>query len=394
MKFLLAALFAATASAWRVDSPMGSKLMASATLKEQHRSLNQNEERDVSFIANMSIKFSSCHSLLQVNGEEGGGGDGEGRLYTQNLVEFMLCPADTCTYGSKFCKGGAQYVVDMRTFVTLYVQMKQEELEQACQVVAENCYCDNANDDQACENQCYIDNGLEDCVEWNDDQNGGQEEEDIERYMECQAVEGNNNNNNNNNNWNYNNGDGAYYGELFVGPMCSSNGKSILLAAFYDEACSVPADSGIYESQNYGASLPYSTESLIKPDCISCEQVDQDQNNNNNNNNNGNNNNNNNNGDVELKELCEQTYELAGRCESNLNIAYPDETGCNYINNILPKMEGATKSLSSGSGGKAAVVCAWVFGILTAILGVYAFLLYRRLKRSKVALNEDSSPQV
>lgn len=67
-----------------------------------------------------------------------------------------------------------------------------------------------------------------------------------------------------------------YYREYFVGPYCSSNGKSIHLGVFLDEGCSIPADGGVYESMNNGASLPYASKSLIEMDCISCEEVDED----------------------------------------------------------------------------------------------------------------------
>jgi hypothetical protein len=79
---------------------------------------------------------------------------------------------------------------------------------------------------------------------------------------------------------------------------------------------------------------------------------------------------------------------MSGRCEKNLNIAYPDTTACDFISTILPKLEGVSKSLGVYTGpNTAAVACAWVFGVLAFALGIYSFLLYRRLRRSKVALN-------
>ena len=62
-------------------------------------------------------------------------------------------------------------------------------------MIRENCYCDNANDDEVCENQCYTDAGMEDCIEYE-----GGEEFQIQEYIECGAVEDQNNNNNNNGN--------------------------------------------------------------------------------------------------------------------------------------------------------------------------------------------------
>lgn len=55
------------------------------------------------------------------------------------------------------------------------------------------------------------------------------------------------------------------------------------MGTFLDEGCSVKAEEGAYEAMNYGKSLPYSSESIIKQDCISCLQVDEDENDDNNN---------------------------------------------------------------------------------------------------------------
>ena len=67
-----------------------------------------------------------------------------------------------------------------------------------------------------------------------------------------------------------------------------------------DETCSYKAPEGTYEKFNYGRMLPYSSNSIVGQDCISCLEVDNDNNNNQNNqnynyNNNGNNQNNQNN---------------------------------------------------------------------------------------------------
>merc|ERR1711966_594041 len=116
----------------------------------------------------------------------------------------------------------------------------------------------------------------------------------------------------------------------FVGPYCSANGKSINLGVFMDEYCSSSATEGIYEKTHYGKALPYSSESIVSNDCISCMRPAEDDGNNNNNNNN---NKNYNNGDYnynqnqnqnqeepEVLEMCESLYEEAGKCESNLNV--------------------------------------------------------------------------
>jgi hypothetical protein len=65
-------------------------------------------------------------------------------------------------------------------FVDAYTEMKMSEQETKCEYIREYCYCDNANDDESCENQCYIDANMSECVEYE-----GDEEFEIQRYLEC-----------------------------------------------------------------------------------------------------------------------------------------------------------------------------------------------------------------
>ena len=205
----------------------------------------------------------------------------------------------------------------------------------------------------------------------------------------------NNNNNNNNNNQNYYNGDGQFYGQYYVGAYCNpKDGKSIHMGVFYDMGCVTRADSSVYAEFNYGQGLPFADEPIITHECISCQQVDQDQNNNNNNN--GNNNNNNNNGNYEITELCEQSIEQAAACETNMDIQYQDNRGCDYINNILPRLDSASRGVYGGSSSKkvsgsstASTALAWVFGATTILFGAYAYFLYRKIKRGSVNLSSQ-----
>ena len=342
------------------DSTIGKRLLSKARRLENN---NNNNDQEADWLAGYSIKYESCASLIQVREE--GGGDDEGILYNQNLVKFIVCPGTGNGQGNcNDCGSGvAQYVVNMMEFVQAYTEMKQEEQEQACETIAEYCYCDNANDDEVCENQCYADAGMDGCIEYE-----GQEEFEIDGYLECQGkrnivwcilllqratystkdgivvakqavfffyivvglvysslfgfsrfllkpfiiteMEGGNDNNNNNNgnyNGNYNsnsNGGGVdMYRQYWIGPVCSpSDGQSIYLAAFYDAGCTSYAGTGVYEAFNYGYALPYESEPIVAlNDCISCLQVDQDNDNNNNYNNNGDDNNNNNNSKFHFK---------------------------------------------------------------------------------------------
>jgi hypothetical protein len=114
-----------------------------------------------------------------------------------------------------------------------------------------------------------------------------------------------------------------------------------------------------------------------------------DNNNNNNNQNNQNYNNGYYNQNLEVNELCGQVYEQAAKCESNIDTAWPDTSGCQYIQNILPRLEKASRGINvrSSSSGGASVGFAWVFAITTIIFASYAFFLYRKLDRNRVDLS-------
>ena len=88
---------------------------------------------------------------------------------------------------------------------------------------------------------------------------------------------------------------------------------------------------------------------------------------------------------------------MAAKCESNLasylgQYYYTDVTGCEYINNILPNLERATRKIASGSsssggaGNGAATAFAVIFAMTSCLLGAYAFFLYRKIHRAKVNL--------
>ena len=194
------------------------------------------------------------------------------------------------------------------------------------------------------------------------------------------AEGGNNNNNNNNNNY-YNGGNGDYYyGSYYIGPHCP-DGKHIYLGLFYDQGCSAQADVTQYAARNYGQELPYSKTSLVTPnDCIACKEVAV-----------------NNNGyeEISIAEVCSNLWSGAARCEKSLaNVPYPDSYGCDYIENILPKLDAASRSNTSRSSytikqGKAAKAFATIFAFTTVLFAAYAYFLYRKIKRGVVALAQQ-----
>ncbi len=110
-----------------------------------------------------SMQFQSCHLVTQYAGEEAE--DGSGVAY-RHLVKYKLCPSNKCGYGCK----GAEYVTDMFEFVDAYTEWQMNDQEYKCEQIRENCNCNYYyGDDQACENKCYYDAGMSECIEQQND---------------------------------------------------------------------------------------------------------------------------------------------------------------------------------------------------------------------------------
>jgi len=346
----------------KASIPMESKA-ADKLIKGAHRILNNNQEEENTWMTKFDLKFDSCYSMTQIGDAEGGNdNDEESNLFMQHTVKLKLCPSDSCISGQSKCDGSAEYLVQMAEYVQSYVDFKTEEKEQACETVRENCYCNDNQDDEACATQCYSEKGMDYCIE---DEN--EVEFEIEEYLECSELENNNNNNNNNNN----------YVQYYVGPYCSSSGKAIHLGVFTDGGCVNRVDSSIFSTNNYGMELPYSEESIVQPDCISCKEVEENENDDNNNNNNYYE-------EPNVAEICEQMYEESAKCEEDsgdLGPYYKNNGACDYIKNTLPKL---AKVYGSGSSASPAVAFAWIFGIST--LGLIGLVFYMFKNPAKVAL--------
>ena len=118
MKFSFGLFLAlsAPAAALRAGSRAGSKLMEKAV-----RQLDQNNQDDQemgAWVADYSMIFDSCHTLVQVAEE---GNEDQGLIYNKNLVTFYLCPTETCGSHVKNC---GKYVVGMEEFVDSWTEAK------------------------------------------------------------------------------------------------------------------------------------------------------------------------------------------------------------------------------------------------------------------------------
>lgn len=145
---------------------------------------------------------------------------------------------------------------------------------------------------------------------------------------------------------------------------------------FKDEYCTQEYDNGIF-AKTYGITLPYSSESIVSENCVSCSV-----------------NNGNNDAyykDPEVTEFCGQEYNMAAKCENKISssLAYPDTNGCQYINNIGMYEVGYNPTTKSTAVGFAVF-----FGLATVGLAAYVVKLHMDGGSRKIALNSGDAAVV
>jgi len=313
------------------------------------RNLEQNAEADYSWMIDYDIQFGSCHTIPSFGSdEEAADGEDIGTLHgKQTLVTYNICP------GGK-CKKGGEYVIGMPEFLETFVASKFEKEEANCEAVAENCACNDDGDDASCLAACYKSAGYDYCEK--------DEDFDVAQYFECVEAPFS---------------DGNYYSSTFyIGPRCSKDGDDIYLDLFKDAKCSKEASSGDYYKYSGGYTLPYSSESMVDDDFYSCEDPDEVYYN----------------GAYqssgEVLEMCAMIYAESGKCEKDMKGKYSkDNESCQFINKILPALEGVNKH----SGRGPAYSWAWVFFGTTIAASCAAVYATTMAKRSTVDLSAKSA---
>ncbi|KAL9183992.1 hypothetical protein ACHAXT_002078 [Thalassiosira profunda] len=368
----------------QATSKVGEKVLSKARRLDENQQQNQNdnEEIDYTWVANMSLKFQGCYHTQQWNDEADG--EEDIRISTQRLVRFRLCPSDSCTMESAAgCKEGyGDYVIGMEEYLQAYFEAVQQDQEYNCEYERENgdcAACDNADDEEICEYDCYMGKGMEYCVDNNPYQEDGQEEEEeewqLEEMAECRE-------------YNFENGNrrklNQEEAQYFVGAYCSENGGDIYLGLFTEETCSQFADEyggrETFASLSYGKELPYSQSTMVGTECMSCkEPADADQNNQNDQQ------------DAdEVKESCEQLYEMSGKCEAGLSgtVQYPNTYACNFMDGIKIVRKNGSIVRGAGSVNTTAAIFIGLFACSFVLLGGYVYYLKTKLDRAKINLSE------
>jgi len=356
--FLLALAHATTAQRdVKVNSSLGRLIMENA------RSLEGNQNQNYEFLENYSIKFQGCHHVSQWNADADDEDEDDVRIKTKRLVRFRLCLSNYCqndnTSGctSKF----GDYVVDLNTFVAAYMQDVQENQEELCADIADDCQnsCNNGADAD-CMMACYSGYNMEFCMQSDDDNN--RDDIDVLDYAECAEYDlGNNNRRKLEDNVQY-----------YLGPYCADQGGEIHLGLFSDNTCTTFVNNGeglFYQTMGYR--LPYSGSSLVSNRCLSCSQQDDDGNN-------------------ELKDVCTGTYQVSGKCETKMNVDYPNESACTYIEGIkIIRADGVIRT-SSVRKSKAAAVTIGLFLTVAVLLAGYVYYLRTKLGRAQINLSAAS----
>jgi len=346
----------AIASSMREDiltsSRLGSKILNKARLLD-------NAEEDNSWMVNYSLKFHKCYTIDSYGGEGADREEGGSPIGPQHIIHFRLCPSGSCKGGNSGCSGGAEYIIEMRDFIQVFTETQNEQRENNCENVRENCDCeDYYGDDEKCEAKCYAEAGLDYCEEGDDDNDFNMDE-----YGECREANFENNNN---------------YNSYYIGPYCAAHGNAIFLGVFTDATCETQASSNIYEKYNYGKELPYSNESLVHQQCQSCMEPKDDRDDDNNNQ------------EDEVTALCEELYEESGKCEENLkskNDYTKNSKSCTYIHNVLPALSKVHRT--HGRVSIVANVFAWLFFLSTCVLSGIVYHLYSKIERATVNLADQ-----
>lgn len=331
---------------------------------------NGEEDADYAFVGDYSIKFQGCHHVQQWNSNVDQEGDNEDqvRIMTKRLVRFRLCPMDTCnSERSSGCSSKyGDYIVDMNTFVSLFVQGMEDEKARVCDDVYDYCLADCQNsEDGNCLNTCYDEYDAAFCFEEDLAANYGF---DVQQYLECANVNfGGRRNSRSERSLNDNI-------EYFIGPFCAAQGGEIHLGLFTDNTCTTRAENGDSTFEEYaGFQLPFSNDSLIPFRCLKCGYK-------------------NGNGESVTNESCTSMYQMSGKCETRMYVDYPNESSCDYIEGIKIIREDGVIRTSSVRKSKAAAVAIGVFITLSVLLAAYVFYLRTKLSRAQINLAASTAP--
>lgn len=351
-------------SAIDTQSAMGQHLLQNA------RRLDQNaEEYSDAWISGYSIKFQGCHNIKQWN--HNAEGEEDIKISTEPLVRFRLCPTDSCSANSAAgCKTGyGDYVIDMNSFLGSYYQAYRENLEATCATfLANSCACEEGEDQEQCEYDCYVNGNMPQCVMNNPYEAEGEQQQnqqfEVQNYLACAQFKAQRRELN----------DEVKY---YVGPYCGSQGGAIFLGLFTDDTCTTEAVDVAFNDLA-GYELPHSASSIVDASCLSCmEPADVNEQNANDQ------------ADADVvSESCETIYMTAGKCEASLAVevnASPNNAACNYIEGIkIVRQDGI---ITSAASRPSAVATSF---IVISAMAFFAMAFYVWYLRTRLGVKQST----
>jgi len=353
----------ASAAGLSSNSAVGSSLISKA------RRLENANDMDYSYVAKYSIKFQGCHHISQWN--EDADEDNEVRIETKRLVRFRLCPSDACSEESSAgcSKNYGSYIVDMSTFVYEFLYAQSGYQEYNCDQYEQTCLDECGDDDNACLYQCYYNLDMLYCYEGDDD--AKVEEIDMLDYAQCAQYVPQNGDDD------QNDGDDQAEQEYYIGPYCGDQGGEIKFGLFTDNTCTTFSSGGtsLFEDMS-GYELPYSSDSVATNACVSCGEDDDDEENYNDYYDND-----------DVKEVCQNIYQVSGKCESYMGLEYPNEAACTYIEGVKIIREDGIIRTTSVKKSKGAAIGIGLFTTVAVLLGAYVYYLRTKLGRAKINLS-------
>lgn len=343
---------------------------------------------DYSWMTDYSLKFQGCHHIMTWNGDAEEDSD-EVKIQTTRLVRFRLCPTNKCSQrtGSGCSKGYGDYIADVYRYVSAYSQAQRRQDEYQCQsYLYKHCDCEDSDDKgddfdkDICEYQCYNKARKYSCIENNpyyDDDHKDQEYlEDyktLEKYFEgCTQFSP------------YNDerkleeddddDDGETY---YIGLYCADQGGNIFLGMFTDDRCTNFADKNAgrttYKGLTGGQELPYSDYSMVRSDCVSCEDQEEQRD--------GDENDDDAEAEALISEACQEVYQAAGKCETQMEESGPstlNQNACYYMEGIQIIRRDGIIDTSFSRPNKVASFFIFLFAVSFVLLG--AIIYYFRMK--------------
>ena len=367
------------------DSIIGQTLLQNARkLENNHNNHNNN---NYYWMANYSLKFQGCHNVQAWNYDADEGSNV--RIKASRLARFRLCPSRFCSQSSNGCsKGYGDYVIGIDTYVSAYVEAQRKQDEYECErYLFRHCNCEDNDDKDMCVYKCYTRGKKWDCIDnnpyYDDDATTHlyrNDLRDFEQYFQgCSAFEGYGGDNDKFRRLE----DGAYY---YIGSYCSEQGGKIFLGMFTDDTCTTFADNNAGRKtfkEMTGVDLPFSDKSMVRSDCVSCNERDHKEYQQNNKNNN---NSNNNQKQVRILDSCEEVYEAAGKCEthmgSNNGYASPqeiNEDACYYMEGLKLIRKNGIIDTSLTRPNNQVNLFITIFSVSFTLLG--AFIYYLRMSK-------------